>query len=141
MTALTMTASGIAWVSGPILKGAKAGEAFDAGDCVYLSASNTYLKAQSDGTAIEAGQNGLFLALGTAEAAGQRVSLARPGAIVTVPTGVAPGEVYFPGATAGDLVPLADRVNDSKVTQFALGIAATQLLLLWAYDDGAVFAT
>lgn len=141
MTAITITASAVAWASGSIIKGAKAGEAFDAGDLVYLSASNTYLKAQSDGTAIEAGQNGLFMALATAEAAGARVSLARPGAIVTVGSVVTPGEVYFPGATAGDLVPLADRVNASKITPAALGISATQLLLMWAYNAGSVFAT
>lgn len=141
MTALSITASNVAWVSGPIKDGAKAGEAFDAGDLLYVAANGTYLKAQSDGTAIEAGQNGIGLAIGEAAASGHRAAVALPGAIVTVGSGVTPGEVYFPGTTAGDLVPLADRVNNSKVTPVALGISATQILLLWAYDAGAVFTT
>ena len=50
MTALSITAANVAWVSGPVDHGCVAGEAFAAGAAVYLSASNTWLKAQCDGT-------------------------------------------------------------------------------------------
>lgn len=134
---LTITASGVAWVSGPIDSGQKSGEAFVAGAMVYLSATGTWLKTQDDGTAVEAGQNGIGMALSTADAANAFVSVARPGAIVTIGTGTA-GVVYTLADTAGDLAPTADNGSTDKITPAALGIGTSQVLLMYAYNAGAV---
>ena len=139
MAALTITAANVAWISGPIAEDQVAGEAFAAGALVYLSASGTWLKAQCDGTAIEAGSNNLGMALATADAAGARVSIALPGAIVSVGTGTA-GIVYVPGTTAGTYIPTADLASTNKVTVAALCIGSGDLLLMWAYNAGAVIA-
>lgn len=140
MTALTITASGVAYVSGPLKKDAIGGEAFDAGDAVYYAvASGKWLKAQCDGTAIEAGSGGLGLALGSCDADGGRVSVALPGAIVTIGAGTA-GIVYVPGDTAGDLMPTADLGSGDKVTPLALGIGSNQVKLLYCYHAGAEIA-
>lgn len=137
MTALSITAANALWVSGPIDKDQVAGEAFVAGASVYLAAAGTWLKAQSDGTAIEAGSLGWGMALGTADAANARVSIARPGAIVAVGTGTA-GVIYALGRTAGTLVPSADLASTDKVTPAALGIGSSQLQLMYSYNAGAV---
>lgn len=137
MTALTITASGVAWVSGPIAQDQIAGEAFVAGACVYEADNGTWLKAQCDGTAIEAGSNNLGIALATADAANARVSVALPGAVVTVGTGTA-GIVYAPGRTAGSLVPTADLLSTDKVSPLAILSAANKLLLFRAYSAGSV---
>lgn len=140
MTALTITPASVAYVSGPLDKDQVAGEAFDAGDYLYKSAAGTWLKAQCDGTAIEAGSIDHGLALASADAAGARVSVAKAGAIVTIGAGLA-GFVYVPGDTAGDLMPTADLNATDKVTPVALGISTTQVQLLgYGYNAGAVVA-
>lgn len=141
MTALSITAANVAWVSGPVDKDQVAGEAFIAGAAVYLSAAGTWLKAQCDGSAIEAGQNGTGMALATADAAGARVSVARPGAYVTIAaSGLTVGIVYYIGATAGSMNPVADLVSTNKVTPAMLTVSATKVQLMYAYDAGAVLA-
>jgi hypothetical protein len=141
MTALSITAANVAWVSGPVDKDCVAGEAFAAGALVYLSAAGTWLKAQCDGTAAEAGQYGLGMALATADAAGARVSIARPGAIVTVAaSGLTIGVPYFVGATAGTMAPYADLSSGNAVVPCAVSRSATQLQLGYLYDSGAVHA-
>lgn len=139
MAALTITAANVAWVSGPKLTDQVAGEAFAAGALVYLAANGTWLKAQGDGTAIEAGSENLGIALATADAAGARVSIATEGAIVSVGTGTA-GIVYYVGDTAGGFHPVADLGSTDKVTVAALGIGSNKLKIARIYDAGAVLA-
>jgi len=134
---LTITASGVVYVSGPKDGDQQAGEAFAAGAMVYLSATGTWLKAQDDGTAVEAGQNGIGMALSTADAANARVSIARPGAIVTIGTGTA-GVIYTLSDNAGGLAPSADNGSADKITPAALGIGTSQVLLIYGYNAGAV---
>ncbi|WP_439611493.1 hypothetical protein [Reyranella sp.] len=139
MTALTITKANVAWTgAGPVSADQIAGEAFDAGDMVYLKASDSkWYKAQDDGTAEEAGAEGVGMALGTADAAGARVSIARPGAIVSIGTGTA-GVVYCLGDTPGDLVPNADNASGDRVTVVGLGIGSNKVQLAWVYNAGAV---
>lgn len=138
MTALSITAASVLWQSGPIDKDQVAGEAFVAGAAVYLAADGTWYKAQCDGTAVEAGSGGVGLALATADAAGARVSIARSGAVVTLGTGTA-GIVYYVGATAGAINPVADLSSTNKITPLILGIGSSKVQLLGNnYNAGAV---
>lgn len=140
MAALTVTASNVVYVSGPVVKDAVAGEAFAAGAAVYLSATDTWLKAQGDGTAVEAGSNGIGIALATADVAGARVSVATAGAIVTLGTGTA-GIVYYIGDTAGSIFPVADLGSADKVTPLCFGIGSNRVQLLGNnYNAGSVLA-
>jgi len=146
MAALSVTAAQVLWVSGPIEKDAIAGEAFAAGAVVYKSATGTWLKAQCDGTAVEAGENDLGIALATADVAGARVSVAVAGdspgrgAVVNLGAGAAAaaGLIYGPGTTAGSLVPSADWGTTNKVTPCALGIGSNQVQVFRAYNAGSV---
>jgi hypothetical protein len=140
MTALTVTKAQVVYASGPVLPDAYAGEAIDAGDAVYLNDSGQWLKAQCDGTALEAGANNCGLALATADALGARFSVALPGATVTLGAGAAPaaGTVYFIGATPGDLIPAGDLSSGNKVTPVALGIGTNKVKVLRDYDAGSV---
>lgn len=138
MVALTITKANVSWVSGPVTADQLAGEAFDAGDEVYQKASDSkWYKAQCDGTPEEAGAEAIGMALGTADAANARVSIARPGAIVAIGTGTA-GVVYCVGGTPGDLVPVADLVSTNKVTVAAVGIGSSRVQLSRIYNAGAV---
>lgn len=139
MTALSITAANVIWQSGPKLADQQAGEAFVAGAMVYLSAAGTWLKAQCDGTAVEAGSLGLGMALFTADVAGARGSIAQPGAIVAIGTGTA-GVVYLPGRTAGTLIPAADLASSDKVTPAAIGIGSSQIQLGYMYNAGSALA-
>lgn len=144
MTALTVTKANVVWYGGTApLRDQVAGEAFDAGDMVYLSDAGTWLKAQCDGTAVEAGANNIAMALATADAAGARVSLAPPGAVVTIGTGAA-GVVYCIGTTAGDLVPVADLASTNKVTVAAIfdggSSGSSRVKIVHGYSAGSVLA-
>lgn len=141
MAALAVVAANVVWVSGPIDVDQVAGEAFDAGALLYLADNGRWLKAQCDGTAVEAGANGIGMALATAEVAGGRISVARPGAIVTVAaSGLTVGIPYFVGNTAGALEALADLGSTDKVTFAGFTRSATQFKLGYLYDSGAVLA-
>jgi hypothetical protein len=141
MTALTVTAAQVAYVSGPITHDQVAGEAFAAGACLYWNASTgKWLKAQCDGTVAEAGADGIGLALATADASGARLSIALPDAIVTLGAGAAPaaGIIYCPGRTAGSLIPSADLASTDKATVAAIGIGTNKVKVARIYDAGAV---
>lgn len=137
MVALTITKANVALVNGPVSSDQIAGEAFDAGDIVYLKASDgKWYKAQDDGTAEEAGSEGIGMSLATADAANARVSIARPTAIVAIGTGSA-GVVYCIGDTPGDVVPVADCGTGDKVTVIGLGIGSNRIQLGYIYNPGA----
>ena len=141
MTALAVVAAQTLWVSGPKDGDQVAGEAFTAGQMVYLSAAGTWLKAQCDGTAVEAGSLGIGMALFTADVAGARGSIARPGAIVTVAaSGLTVGIPYWIGNAAGALDPLADLGTTDKVTFAGQTRSATQFVIGYLYDSGCVLA-
>lgn len=137
MAALTITAASVLLVSGVPYQDQPAGEAFVAGAIIYLSDVGTWLKAQCDGTAVEAGSNNVGIALATADAVGARVSVAGPGCVVSVGTGTA-GIVYAMGRTAGTFVPTADLLATDKVTVSAIGIGTSRLMMTRAYNAGAV---
>ena len=139
MAALSISAASVAYVSGPKGSDKIAGEAFSAGAMLYLAANGKWSKAQSDGTAVEAGSLGTAMALASADAANARVTVALPGAIVSVGTGTA-GVVYTLAPVLGELDPVADNVSTEKVTPSALGIGSNKLLLMLAYDAGSVLA-
>lgn len=141
MAALAITAAQVVFVSGPKDADQAAGEAFAAGAAVYLSATGTWLKAQCDGTAVEAGSLGIGMALFTADVAGARGSIARPGAIVTIAaSGLTVGTPYFIGNTAGSLDLVSDLGTTDKVTFAGVIISATKILLGYLYDAGAALA-
>lgn len=139
MVALTITPASVVWQSGPKLHDQVAGEAFDAGAAIYLADNGKWLKAQADGTAVQAGSNDLGMALASADGDGARISVATAGAIVAVGTGTA-GVIYVPGDTAGAYNPVADQGSTDKITVAALGIGSNQLLLARVYNAGAVLA-
>ena len=139
MAALTITAASVQWQSGPIAQDQIAGEAFAAGALVYRAANGTWLKAQCDGTAIEAGSEELGMALATADAANARVSIALPTATISIGTGTA-GVIYCPGRTAGTLIPSADLASTDKVTVAALGIGSSKVYLTRVYNAGSALA-
>lgn len=136
-TALTITAASVSLDSGPFDNGI-AGEAFAAGAVVYQRASDSkWLKAQCDGTAEEAGNVDIGVALATADAANARVAIAKPGAVLSLGTGTA-AVVYLPGRTAGSLIPSADLASTDKATIAAIGIGSSKVLLTRVYNAGAV---
>lgn len=139
MTALSITAASVAYVSGPVFADQVAGEAFIAGAAVYLKSDGKWWKAQCDGTAAEAGADGLGIALATADAAGARVSIALPGAVVTIGTGTA-GVIYCVGTTAGSLIPAADLASTNKVTVAAVGIGSSKVQVARVYNAGCALA-
>lgn len=139
MVALTITASNVLWQSGPKLGDQVAGEAFDAGAEIYLAANGKWLKAQCDGTAIEAGSENIGMALSSADADGARISVALPGAVVAIGTSTA-GVIYCPGTTAGSLIPTADLATTNKVTVAAIGIGSNKVQLCRDYNAGCALA-
>ncbi len=139
MVALTITPANVLWQSGPILSDQVAGEAFDAGASIYLADNGKWLKAQCDGTAVQAGSNNVGMALGSADADGSRISVATDGAIVAVGTGTA-GIAYGPGDTAGLYQPMSDMGTTDKVTVAAVGIGSNKLQLARVYNAGSVLA-
>jgi len=142
MTDLSVTASQVLYVSGP-MEYVTAGAAITTGQVCYKAADNTWLPAQTDGTAVEAGANGVGLALATAAAAGARIGMARPGAIVTIGAGAGPttGVVYYISNGAGGLAPIGDIGSADKVVPFCLSIGSNQIQLLDKnYNAGSALA-
>lgn len=139
MTALATVAAQVQLVSGPADHGQTMGEAAAAGAVVHLADNGKWSKGQCDGSAIEAGKNGIGVLLSTADAANAKVSIARPGAIVKVAaSGLVPGIPYFVGNTAGALEPIGDLGANDKVTFAGMTISATEMLVGYCYAAGAV---
>jgi hypothetical protein len=140
MAAIVITAANIAYVSGPLASDQIAGGAFIAGNVVYKADNGTWLKAQGDGSTVEAGANDLGVALFTADAAGARGSIATSGAVVAFGVVLTAGLFYIIGDTAGSIYPSADAGTADKVTLLGLAISTSQLLLQRIYHAGAVIA-
>jgi hypothetical protein len=142
---LAIAAAAVAWLSGPKDDGQTAGAAFIAGALLFQSAiDNKWYKARNDaagadgGTAPDAaGANGYGMALFTADAAGAKGSIARPGAKVSIGAGVA-AVPYLISATPGSLCLLADVGTTKRATIAAVGIGTNKLLLVQTYDVGSV---
>ncbi len=139
MSALSITAANVAYQTGPFMADQVAGEAFIAGAMVYRGAAGTWLKAQCDGTALEAGSDLIGMALATADAAGARISIALAEAVVTIGTGTA-GIIYALGRTAGSLIPSADLASTDKVTVAGVGIGSSKIQLARVYNAGSALA-
>lgn len=135
--ALSITAANVAYIDGPKDGDQAAGEAFIAGAVIYLAAAGIWLKAQDDGTAIEACSLGCGVALFTADAVGARGSVARPGATISIGTGTA-GTVYALCDTAGSICPVADGGTTDKMTVIAVGMGSNKLQLGYIYNAGSV---
>jgi hypothetical protein len=98
------------------------------------------LKAQGDGTAVQAGANNVGIALATADAVGARVSIASDGCIVSYGAVLTAGLIYIVGDTAGSVYPSADAGTADKVTVIGLAISTSQLKIQRIYHAGAVIA-
>lgn len=134
MSALTIAKADVLLVTGSAASNQVAGEPFEAGDEVYQAGNGRWFKAQCDGTALQAGARGTGMALATADVAGARVGIARPGSIVSVGTGEE-GGVYCLGRTPGTLVPYFDVEVGDRVTIAALGIGSNKLMLCCVYHS------
>lgn len=140
MSAISITAANVAYVSGPVQDGQIAGEAFTAGMAIYKADNNTWLKAQGDGTAVQAGANELGIALADAAAAGARVSVAKAGAVVAYGSVITAGVIYIIGDTAGSIYPAADAGAGDKIAVLGVGVSATQLFFKPIYHAGSALA-
>lgn len=140
MAAIAVTAASVVWASGPV-ESVVAGEAFTAGAVLYKSAATTWLKAQNDGTTVEAGEFGLGIALFTADAASARGQVALPGAEVTFNAALIAGGVYFIHGTAGGFtLTLADVGSGARMSLVGLGLSTTRMYVLGVYRAGSVLA-
>lgn len=139
MAAITATAASILWASGPREAGT-AGEAFAAGAILYLAENGTWLKAQNDGTAVQAGERGIGVALSTADAAAANVQVATRGAIITWSAHLIAAGLYFLHSTAGSMtLTTADVASTQYMTVVGIGRSTTSLLLYPVYA-GVVLA-
>ena len=130
MADLSPTVGSVAWSSGGICKDFNAGETITAGMSVYLSASNLWMMAQCDGTAIQAGsgtRTGISL---HASLSGQPLAVQETG-VVNLGATLAIGTLYVISTAFGKIAPFADLVSTNKIT--ILGIGQTTALLDMAY--------
>jgi hypothetical protein len=109
MADLTVTAAQVIDDPTFVEKGT-AGEAIDAGELVYkdATASGAFKLADCDDSAATAAAYGI--AVNTAEASGQPLSVQKTGGEITLGAGAAMtvGEIYLASDTAGKLAPEAD---------------------------------
>ena len=127
MADLVVTAASVVAGTPSVTDDGTAGEALTAGQCVYLKTSDgRWYKADANVTTVEAGADGLKIALNNAPGAGQPVKLLRNGNVNLGAT-LAIGQVYVVSATAGGIAPFADLVITNLVS--ILGVATTAALL------------
>lgn len=122
MADLTVTAASVLFTSGTKESSYNAGESVTAGQCVYLSASSTWLKAQCDGTAVEAGSSDLGIALHAA-GAGQPLAVAKTGSTINIGATTSKNTVYFVSATAGGVMPVADLATGNRIARLGYATA------------------
>jgi len=124
---ITITAASVAKGSDATINGSyPAGATITAGQVVYLSAANTWLLAQADGTALE---SGVATTLGIAlhgSLSGQPLTVQTAGLITCGGTVVAATE-YTVGAVAGGFCPHASLVATDKYTR--VGYATTTAII------------
>lgn len=129
MADLSITAASVVKGSGATVNNLKlAGETITAGMSVYLkSTDDRWYKAQSDGTAEEAGSGGLAVALNGASA-GQPLFVQTAGTI-TIGATVAVGTVYVVSAAYGGICPVADLVSTRYLSILGYASAAGTLTI------------
>jgi len=143
MVAIVVTAANVSLISGEPLGNQIAASAITPGQSVSQLDNGTWGLAQGDGTAVEAGANNVGIALSGASAAGQLLSVATGGrnCIVGFGAGVLlAGLFYTVGDASGAIVPSADNGTTDKATLIGQAISTSQLLLIRAYNPGAVIA-
>lgn len=139
MAAITATAASILWASGPREPGT-ALEAFAAGAILYRADNGQWGKAQNDGTAVQAGERDIGVALSTADVASANVQVATRGAIITWSAHLIAAGLYFLHSTAGSMtLTLADVGSTNYMTVVGIGRSTTSLYLYPVYA-GAVLA-
>ena len=141
MANVTITAGNVSLISGEPLGNQISAATITAGLVVYQLDNGTWGLAQGDGTATEAGSNNIGVALGGA-ASGQRFSVATGSGNCIVGYGavLTAGLFYTCGDTAGALVPSADNGSTDKATLVGQAISTSQIMLIRAYNAGAVIA-
>jgi len=143
MAAITVTAANVSLISGEPLGNQVAAAAITPGQALYQLDNGSWALAQGDGTALEAGLNNIGIALSGTSAAGQLLSVATGsrGCIVGFGAGVLlAGFFYTVGDASGSIVPSADNGSTDKATLIGQAISTSQLMMIRAYNAGAVIA-
>lgn len=136
-TDLSITAANVAYSSGGVNKDYNAGEAFTAGQVVYVKTSNNkWYKAQCDGTAEEAGSATIFgIALNTGVAS--QPAVVQTSGIITAGGTVTVGKVYVISAAAGGIAPIDDITTSTQyVTIVGIGATASTIDMSIAKHTG-----
>lgn len=127
MADIVITAANVARVNGAVDNGHLAGSTITAGQVVYLAADNSWKTAAANASAVNAGTNGVGIALCGA-ASGQPVSVQTSGSITAGGT-LTQGAVYCVSPTAaGGLAPRAD-VTTAGHYMTVLGVATSSTVL------------
>jgi hypothetical protein len=94
---------------------------------LVLSPHSVWMKAQSDGTAIEAGSSNFGFAM-HASLAGQPLCVQTAGIFVVGAT-AAPtvGAIYYIGTTYGAINPYSDLVSTNKITILGIGYTSSSI--------------
>jgi hypothetical protein len=100
-----------------------AGAAISAGQVVYLNGDGLYYPANAAGNAIQAGANGIGVALSATNGASQPLVIMTGGAYNTGNAALTNGGIYCVSATNGLICPFADLSSGQFVT--TLFIATT----------------
>jgi len=110
MTDIVVTAANVLLNQGSLNAQRNCAGVVSQGDVVSLDASNKWVAAQSDVSALIAGTNGIAIALNTTSADAQPLTVVESGAKVAYGTGVlAAGETYVvSSAAAGGIAPIGD---------------------------------
>lgn len=136
MADITVTATSVVGGTGPTVNIERqylAGATITAGQAVYLSSSNTWLLADSDGAAAARACGGVAL---NGAATGQPVAVQTSGSI-TIGGTVVSGTPYFVSNTAGGICVLGDL--GSADTVIYIGVAtSTTVIALQIHNPGAV---
>lgn len=121
MADITVTSTSVIPGANATVLTGTAGETITAGQSVYLNASSLWMKAQCDGTALEAGSSNRGIAV-TGAAINQSINVQIAGTITIGATVVATTQ-YIVSATAGGICPIADIASTNYLT--LLGYAST----------------
>lgn len=135
MADITITAASVVPGSDANVIQGTAGETITAGMAVYYnSTTSKWLKAQCDGTAVEAGSGGVGIAL-TGSSNNQSINVQIAGS-VTIGGTVVATTPYIVSATAGGICPYADLASSQYAT--FLGYASTTGIIVMARNATGV---